>query len=71
MTCHTTRVCSPLGYQLQHRGQEVCDSLALFLLEVVLFSQYILQGPVSKAVDVAQLSFAVEDFLAPFSAEAE
>jgi hypothetical protein len=38
---------------------------------VVFLLQYVRESPVAQSVDVAEFAFAVEDFLAPFSGEAE
>ena len=38
---------------------------------MVLLAQDVGQGPVAQAVDVAELAFAVEDFLRPFAADAQ
>jgi hypothetical protein len=38
---------------------------------VVFFMQDVWQGPVAQAVDVTQLTFAVEDFLGPFAGHAK
>ena len=38
---------------------------------MVLLTQDVGKGPVAQAVDVAELAFAVEDFLRPFAADAQ
>jgi len=38
---------------------------------VVLFSKNVWESPVAKAMDVSEFPFAVEDFLRPFSGQAE
>jgi hypothetical protein len=38
---------------------------------MVLLPQDVREGPVPEAVDVAELAFAVEDFLRPFAGDAE
>ncbi len=71
MAGHAPRVGALLRDELEHRGEEVCDALALVVLEVVLLAQDVGQGPVAQAVDVAQLSLAVEDLLRPLARQAE
>ena len=68
---HAARVGALLGHELEHRGEEVGDALALLLLEVVLLAEDVGQGPVAQAVDVAQLALAVEDLLRPLARQAE
>jgi len=63
---------SALGrHQLEHREQEVADAARLLDAKVVLLTQDVGEGPVAQAVDVAELAFAVEDFLRPFAADAQ
>ena len=38
---------------------------------MVLLPQDVREGPVSETVDIAELAFAVEDFLRPFAGDAE
>lgn len=38
---------------------------------MVFFVQHVGQGPVAQSVDVAELAFAVEDFLRPFARHAQ
>ncbi len=71
MAGHAARVGALLGHELEHRGEEVGDALALLLLEVVLLAEDVGQGPVAQAVDVAQLALAVEDLLRPLARQAE
>ena len=63
---------SALGrHQLEHREQEVADAARFLDAKVVLLTQDVGKGPVAQAVDVAELAFAVEDFLRPFAADAQ
>ena len=71
MVAHAARIRPPLRQNLQHRHQEIADPLALVRAEMVFFPQHVRQGPVSQAVDVAQFAFAVENFLRPFSGQAQ
>jgi len=57
--------------ELQHGKQEFGNSLGLLDAEVVLLPQHIWESPVSEAVDVAQFSFTVEDFLRPLARHVE
>jgi len=58
-------------HQLEHGQQEVADAARLLDAKVVLLTQDVGKGPVAQAVDVAELAFAVEDFLRPFAADAQ
>lgn len=71
MARHATGIGALGGHELEHGQQEVADAAGLLDAEVVFFAQNIRQGPVAQAVDVAELAFAVEDFLGPLAADAE
>lgn len=71
MTGHAAGVCSLLGHELQHRSQEGRDALSLVLFEMVFLLKDVGQRPVPQSVNVSQLALAVEDLLAPLTAEAE
>ena len=68
---HTAGVSALCRHQLEHGEQEVADAARLLDAKVVLLTQDVGKGPVAQAVDVAELAFAVEDFLRPFAADAE
>jgi len=71
MVRHPTSI-SPLSrHKLQHRQQEIANTARLLDAEMVLLAQHVGQSPMAQAMDVAQLAFAVEDFLRPFAADAE
>jgi hypothetical protein len=60
---HSARVGALGRHKLEHGEEEVADAAGLFHAKVVLFAQHVGQGPVTQAVDVAKLAFAVEDLL--------
>lgn len=68
---HAARISALSGHKLEHGQQEVADAAGLLNAKVVLLTQDVGQGPVAQAVDVAELAFAVEDFLRPFAADAQ
>jgi len=68
---HTAGVSALGRHQLEHREQEVADAARFLDAKVVLLTQDVGKGPVAQAVDVAELAFAVEDFLRPFAADAQ
>lgn len=68
---HAASVSTLSRHKLEHRQQEVADTAGLLNAKVVLLTQDVGQGPVAQAVDVAELAFAVEDFLRPFAADAQ
>lgn len=71
MARHAAGIGALGGHELEHGQQEVADAAGLLDAEVVFFAQNIWQGPVAQAVNVAELAFAVEDFLGPLAADAE
>ena len=68
---HATGVSTLGRHQLEHREQEVAEAARFLVAKVVLLTQDVGKGPVAQAVDVAELAFAVEDFLRPFAADAQ
>ena len=68
---HPSRIGAISRREREHGNEEVGHALAFFFAEVVLFSQDVGEGPVAEAVDVAELAFAGEYFLGPFSRHAE
>ena len=51
--------------------RRISDAARFLDAKVVLLTQDVGKGPVAQAVDVAELAFAVEDFLRPFAADAQ
>lgn len=64
---HASSVCSTFGGKIQHGRKEIADSVGFFDREVVLLSQDIRQRPVSKPVNIPELTLSIENFLRPLS----
>ena len=67
MIAHPSRIRSRLGKQFQHGRQKSCDPTGVLGIVVVLLSQHIRERPMSQAVNVPELAFAIEDLLGPFA----
>lgn len=71
MVRHTARVGTLTRHELEHRQEEIADATGLFDAEVVFLAEHVGQGPVAEAMDIAELAFAVEDFLRPLAADTQ
>lgn len=69
MSSHATRVGTFIRYQLEHRRQEICNALCFIFFEMIFLAKNIRERPVPQSMNVAQLSFTIEDFLTPFAAQ--
>ena len=71
MTRHSAGVGALVGHELEHGREKIGNAAALLFLKVVLLAQHVGESPVTKAVNIAQLSAAVEDLLGPFARETQ
>lgn len=68
---HAACIRSALGWQIEHWSKKVGDSVCLFHRKMILLPENVWERPVSQSVDVAELALAIENFLRPFSGQAQ
>lgn len=69
MTGHSSCI-RPLNRQeFEHGQQELGDTLSLLDAEVILLAKDVGESPMPETVDVAELAFAIEDFLGPLAGD--
>lgn len=71
MVAHAPRIRPLVRNQVEHGKQEVAHFPTIFDIEMVLLSEDVRKCPVPQTVDVAKLSFPIEDLLRPFARETQ